>query len=378
MTNKKPYEIIGPLERFDQKNEMFKRSRWDPIMLDYGKKFYGWRKQLDDRKGYGHVEYALMDTGWYVERGFTNSSMIHNRGMFTWEMKDPRVTCTTSPDLKFDVQDKSNMSNKIKKVGKFLGADLVGICELNRRWVYSHSFNLKTKEHLPFEVPDEFKYAISIGISMDYKMTKTAPTGISAASTGLGYSKMGYIGGSIAHFIRCLGYKAIPTGNDTLTSIPVAIDAGLGELGRHGLLINPKFGPRIRLCTVLTDMPLAVDQPISLGVTEFCKVCKKCAKACPSQAILDGERTDQPRNVSNKSGVLKWPINAEKCFKFWASNGFSCSLCIVSCPFNKVPGFHHDMVRWLIKQIPRLDSTIVWLDDLFGYGKPIRPDYFWK
>ncbi len=205
MTNNKPYEIVGPLERFDQKNEMFKRSRWDPIMLDYGKKFYGWRKQLDDRKGYGHVEYALMDTGWYVERGFTNSSMIHNRGMFTWEMKDPRVTCTTSPDLKFDVQDKSNMSKKIKKVGKFLGADLVGICELDRRWVYSHSFNLKTKEHLPFEVPDEFKHAISIGISMDYKMTKTAPTGISAASTGLGYSKMGYIGGTKAHFIRCLG-----------------------------------------------------------------------------------------------------------------------------------------------------------------------------
>ncbi len=143
-------------------------------------------------------------------------------------------------------------------------------------------------------------------------------------------------------------------------------------------MITPKFGPRIRLCTVLTDMPLAVDQPISFGVTKFCKVCKKCTKSCPSQAILDGERTDQPRNVSNNSGVLKWPINAEKCFKFWAGNGFSCSLCMVSCPFNKVRGFHHDMVRWLIKEIPRLDSTIVWLDDLFGYGKPIKPDYFWK
>ena len=378
MNQNKTYEIVGPVDRFNQKNEMFKRSRWDPVMKDYGKKFYDWRKKLKNKTGYGHLEYALMDAGWYGERGFTNSTMIHNRGMFTWEMKNPRITCTTSPDLKYNVNDKTDMSRKIKRVAKFFGAGAVGICELDEKWVYSYSYNLKTREHLPFSIPDGFKYAISIGIPMDYKMTKTAPTGISAASTGLGYSEMGYVGGSLAHFIRCLGWKAIPTGNDSLMSIPVAIDAGLGELGRHGLLISAKYGPRLRLCTVLTDMPLDVNEPQDLGVQRFCDVCKKCAKSCPSQAISHGEKTDIPCNISNNSGVLKWSIDAEKCFKFWASNGFSCALCVVSCPFNKVPGIQHDMVRWVIKRLPWTNSLTVWMDDLCGYGKPIKPDYFWK
>ena len=71
----------------------------------------------------------------------------------------------------------------------------------------------------------------------------------------------------LAEFIRILGYKAIPMGNDTSLSIPLAIDAGLGELGRHGLLITPEYGPCVRLCKVFTDLPLEPDKPIQFGVT---------------------------------------------------------------------------------------------------------------
>ena len=54
-------------------------------------------------------------------------------------------------------------------------------------------------------------------------------------------------------------------------SIPIAIDAGLGELGRNGLLVTPKYGPRVRLAKILTNMPLVPDSPIRFGVTEFWK-----------------------------------------------------------------------------------------------------------
>ena len=78
MTNKKPYEIVGPVERFDQKNEMFKRSRWDPVMKEHSKKFYGWRKQLglavtDECRRAG------------TQRG--NSRLLHWDGFFQQEFR---------------------------------------------------------------------------------------------------------------------------------------------------------------------------------------------------------------------------------------------------------------------------------------------------
>ena len=72
---------------------------------------------------------------------------------------------------------------------------------------------------------------------------------------GQGYSMMVYTANLMAAFIRGLGYKAIPCGNDTALSIPLAMAAGLGEWSRMGLLVTEKFGPRVRLCKVFTDMP---------------------------------------------------------------------------------------------------------------------------
>jgi epoxyqueuosine reductase QueG len=72
--------------------------------------------------------------------------------------------------------------------------------------------------------------------------------------------------------------------NDTALAIPYAIKAGLGEYGRHGLVITPEFGPRVRFGKIFTDMPLAHDVPLRFGVTEFCEACNLCAKACPAAA----------------------------------------------------------------------------------------------
>jgi epoxyqueuosine reductase len=63
----------------------------------------------------------------------------------------------------------------------------------------------------------------------------------------------------------------------------VAVLAGLGWLGRHNLVVNPHHGARIRLVTVLTDLPLKVDQPVE----ENCGRCRACISACPAGAIHD-------------------------------------------------------------------------------------------
>ena len=189
---------------------------------------------------------------------------------------------------------------------------------------------------------------------------------------------MAFIAGLLAHHIRGLGFKAIACGNDTACSIPIAIDAGLGELARNGLMITPEFGPRVRLAKVITDMPLVADKPIEFGVWDFCLMCEKCADKCPSKSIPYGRPTDKPNNKSNRHGLMRWPVNAETCLAFWTKNGTDCSNCIRSCPFNKPTGWLHDTVRWGIRNTPWLNTLFLWGDDLFGYGRKANSDKFWK
>eukprot|EP01046_Picozoa_sp_COSAG06_P026209 COSAG06_NODE_2245_length_7263_cov_19.964964_5_plen_282_part_00 len=68
------------------------------------------------------------------------------------------------------------------------------------------------------------------------------------------------------------------------------MQAGLGEYDRHGLLIHPDYGPRVRIGKLWTDLPLAHDAPRPFGVAEFCEMCDRCATACPAQAISYGPR----------------------------------------------------------------------------------------
>jgi epoxyqueuosine reductase len=90
----------------------------------------------------------------------------------------------------------------------------------------------------------------------------------------------------------------------------------------------------VRICKVLTDLPLKPDKPIDFGLREFCEKCKRCLENCPVHAISE-DKTANAITMSNNSGVLKWPVNGEKCFRFWCETGIDCSICIRVCPFNK-------------------------------------------
>ena len=183
----------------------------------------------------------------------------------------------------------------------------------------------------------------------------------------------------VAEFIRGLGYTALPMLNDIGMSIPLAIDAGLGQLGRHGLVITPQFGPRLRMCKVLTDMPAERDRPIDFGVTAFCERCKKCAIHCPAGAISHGARSREVETISSNPGTLKWPFNAEKCRTYQMKVGSNCCTCIRVCPFNKSSHWFHSVVRWFIETVPPLNPLMIKMDDVFGFGKFKDPEaHFWR
>lgn len=372
--------VAGTIEPFDQKNEMFKRPFWDPAMMDVGEKFYRALTRPKDKPGYRLPDNALVNASWRLESEFAMGIRGGNAGLYAWDWDGHYDYPRLRPGLKIPPDDPETITRGVKKAAAFFGASLTGICRLDRRWLYSPAYRISAEggriEENP--IPDEFEYAVAVAVEMDEAAVRCSPSLPASAATGLGYSRMAFTAGLLAHYIRGLGYQAIPCGNDTACSIPIAIDAGLGEIARNGLLVTPEFGPRVRLAKILTDLPLVPDRPIEFGVHGFCRTCEKCARKCPSKSIMFGEPTDTIHNISNRSGVLTWHINAETCLQFWADNASDCSNCIRSCPFNKPKGLLHDLVRWGICHTPGLNPLFVLGDDLLGYGRRGRPDGFWK
>ncbi|MHA2276051.1 MAG: reductive dehalogenase, partial [Candidatus Kariarchaeaceae archaeon] len=274
----------------------------------------------------------------------------------------------------YEIDNLEEMSQIIKQVGKGFGAAEIGIAKYNPKWVYT-----KDRRGNEINIPKEIQNVIVIAIEMDLEALQTSPAFPAAFATGNGYSRMAFVQSCVAEFIRNLGYKAIPAGNGVALSIPMAIEAGLGQYGRHGLLITEEYGSNVRLCKVFTDMPLTSDRPKDLGVLDFCRTCMRCAESCPSNSISkDVDPSWKGNTKSNNPGIYKWYVNVETCYEFWTKNGNDCSNCIVSCPFTKNRHWSHKIARFFIKRFPFLNPLWVKLDHLMGYGKQRDPEEFWK
>jgi len=173
------------------------------------------------------------------------------------------------------IEDTSSVSNEIKGIAKLLGADGVRITRLNPKWVFKGA----DLTH---------QYAIVIGEQLPYRYTRPTPFPKQTANMVTQYYKSGgHVALFLAESIRKMGYpaRAHYESWSQVVTIPVAVDAGMGELGRNGLLITPEFGPRGRISIVTTDLPLEPDEPRHLGIKEFCELCTKCVRYCPPNAV---------------------------------------------------------------------------------------------
>ncbi len=327
--------IIGDLARFDERNTALSRSNWDK---EYQKKIMETaqkaaaqtktpEQQWKEFEGQALIAGAIWvdDSVGVLDPSYTGY-MGHQKdtgGLYGWD--DPVNT------TKYPVPDPAWMTERIKTVARLYGADLVGITKVNPLWIYSNYYNGATGESGPINMP--LPYAIVMGIEMDWDSINTSPKLPASAATALAYSQMSELSSSLAKYIRALGYPALPCGNDTGQSIPLAIDAGLGELGRNGLLLTPEFGPRQRLCKVFTNLPLVPDKPVDFGMQKYCETCLACASTCPAKAIRKEDRTTEPTSISNREGLLRWPVNVTDCYLFWVKNGADCSNCIATCPW---------------------------------------------
>ncbi|MFW9991879.1 MAG: reductive dehalogenase [Candidatus Odinarchaeota archaeon] len=384
LSGKIPFAIDATkYQRFSEKDTIFARVVWDESFEAYQRSISERAPKRVGKKGYSRIGYAARDAAWAVHDYFPRTIM-HRLKDDSSDGKTPTDLVSNLP--KYESANLRENARMVKQMAKMFGAVETGICEMepDQPFIYTHD-----RRGDPLDIPKTVKYAIVMLIEMDYEAIGTSPALPSSFTTGHAYSKMIFVAASMSEFLRNLGYQAIAAGNDTGISVPLAIKAGLGQVGRNGLLINRKYGQRVRICKVFTDFPMESDKPVDIGAIELCTVCKKCAKNCPSNSIpFDKHPTWESPWVtpSNNNGVYKWYVNVDSCYKFWVANSTECSNCIRVCPFTKPVGrfkITHDLARFFIKHFRFLDSLWVLIDDIMGiwpwrYGKHRDPDKFWE
>jgi epoxyqueuosine reductase QueG len=129
------------------------------------------------------------------------------------------------------------------------------------------------------------------------------------------------------HHIQERGYSALPIPASQMVDWEgqkghlshklIGKFAGLGWIGRSSLLVNPQYGARVRYVTILTEMPLRSDIPLS----HDCGKCRSCISLCPAGAISE-DGYDMPRCV-------------EKLKEFSSHHGIGvliCGMCVQACP----------------------------------------------
>ena len=328
--------------------------------------------------GYRKEDRALMLAGWTL-RGTGNM----NRGLRAWTRNSRRP-----PPPKWDVSPEK-AANVVKRAARFFGSADTGISLLDRRHIYSRSYNVDIafeEVEEPYEedgkavIPNAVRYAIAVIARMSPDVAALAPSQLCDATTSLGYSRLEFTVGHLAAFIRELGYTAIPSVNGMGSSVPFAVDGGLGEVGRTNRFISPVFGPAVQLGKVLTDMPMAVDKPIHFGLREFCAACGRCAELCPSQALsFDEEPSFDVRGEWNNPGHQTWYEDSVRCFEFWEESNSYCSTCIMVCPWAKKDKTAlHQIVKASSAKMPILNRLLISMDQKFGYGIQKEPDDWWN
>jgi len=172
--------------------------------------------------------------------------------------------------------------------------------------------------------------AIILIMEMDREAISKAPSVETFKTVMSTYDILGKVTNSLVDRLRNMGFQAQashPLGGLVLYP-PLAVEAGLGWIGRHGLLITPQFGPRQRIAAIfvnIDNLPIANTNEHS-WIGEFCNQCGKCIKTCPANAILN-----QPIKHSSER---KTHITRGKCLPVFVSQE-GCSICIKECTFNQ-------------------------------------------
>ena len=279
---------------------------------------------------------------------------------------------STAPKKAPILQEPEILTRHIKSVGYFLKADVMGACKVPESAYYSHD-----KVGNPIEV--RYENAIIIVMRKEGK-AEHASTGRDWMGDPISfqaYQHLGMVAETIANYIRRLGWDASPQYGPSFVNKysillpPLLLAAGIGEISRVGIILNPFLGLGYKAAAILTDMPIIPDKPIDFDLQNFCQNCRICAENCPSQAIPMGDKV-----IYN--GYETWKLNTKRCasFNFTNNKGTMCNRCVKSCPWTNPPTWPHNLVRKMVIHSRLAQQIAIRAANLLEPGKD-HPEQKW-
>lgn len=220
------------------------------------------------------------------------------------------------------------LQSKIKEFALSLGVDLVGFSKINKS---------------PIAKQDNLVYAVTIAVKLPDAVLKTIeerPTISYFHEYRSANAFLDNVTFRLSRFIENLGFSSFPIpasqsmpNSEYQSTFSHKIGArlsGLGFIGKSGLFISTKYGSKVRLATVLTDLQLNSELPL---IESKCKGCTICENSCPAGAISGKEYVE---------GLDREEFfSCEKCSHHMKTykdigRGAVCGICIKVCPYNNL------------------------------------------
>ena len=176
----------------------------------------------------------------------------------------------------------------LQEESRRLGADLFGVAGLAQTPLATYDLDKDLVGKLPF--------GIAIGVRLADAVLEDIldhPTLLYLHHYRQANYRLDRIAFDMTALIQRAGGNAIPIAASQivdwegqrghLSHKALAHAAGLGWRGRNNLLVTPACGARVRLVSILTDLPMLIDSPLDSS----CDQCHRCITACPAGAIKE-------------------------------------------------------------------------------------------
>ena len=354
-----PKSIPIPNQQFDERDTMFARMA-RMANTDAYNNYYSNNPGLKKKDDHIRNLPPLLSS----QCKYYNSDFSEKAGQLFDSIEDITVDNKIVDKYVKLIKNAKSYTKALRQIAIELGAVAVGLTDLEQKFVYSHKgrFDENYADKIEMNNPNIIVFLVE----MNFKQMGQAPKAPTIYESANQYYRAAEISKNIETIIQKLGFeaKAHFDANYDIILPPLAVKAGLGELGRNNILLANKFGSRVRIGAVTTDMPVDYDNPISIGAEKFCEVCKKCATSCPSKALsINGK--------SKVRGIDKWTTNVENCYSLWRFYGTDCGICMAVCPFSHRNNWFHYIIRKVVKFLPIFNKTLLLFDNLI-YGKKWR------
>jgi epoxyqueuosine reductase len=264
------------------------------------------------------------------------------------------------------------LTRHIKAVGYFLKADIVAACAVPESAYYSHD-----RQGIPIDAKYENAVVMVMGKPWKAVHASTGSDHMGDPISFQAYQHLGLVAETMANYVCRLGWDASaqygPSFVDKYSvQMPhLLLRAGIGEVSRAGIVLNPYLGLGFKAAAVLTNMPLVPDKPIEFGLQRFCQDCQICAENCPTHAISNGDKIMY-------NGYETWKLDTRRCasFNFTNRKGTMCNRCVKSCPWTNPSTLPHNLVRGMVMHSGLARQIAIRAAHLLGTGKD-HPDEKW-